>query len=65
MKKKEVTVGETYVAKVSGRITAVRITSENPYGGWMAVNVSTGRPIRIRTAARLRYKVPGSDTTLP
>lgn len=54
MKKNEVVVGETYVAKVSGKLTRVRLTYESPYGGWVATNVATGRVIRIRSAARLR-----------
>lgn len=54
MKKHEVAVGETYVAKVSGKLTRVRLTRESPYGGWDATNVATGRVIRIRSAARLR-----------
>ena len=37
MKKNEVKVGGTYVAKVSDRLTTVRITGESRYGGWDAV----------------------------
>ena len=54
MLKREVEIGREYVVKVSGKLTIVRITGESPYGGWEAVNTRTDRPVRIRTAARLR-----------
>jgi hypothetical protein len=54
MKKAQVQLGGTYVVKVSGVLTTVRITGESPYGGWDAVNTRTGRAVRIRSAARLR-----------
>jgi len=34
MKKNDVKVGETYRVKVSGSVADVRITAENPHGGW-------------------------------
>ena len=54
MKKHEVEVGKTYRVKVSGVLADVRITGENPHGGWDAVNVSTKRTVRIKSAQRLR-----------
>jgi len=57
MKKQDIRIGGTYEARVSGRVTRVRITSENVNGGWNAVNNATQREIRIRTAARLRKPV--------
>lgn len=54
MKKRDIEIGETYIAKVSGVLTKVRIKRESPYGGWQGVNLATGREIRIRSAARLR-----------
>lgn len=57
MRKQEVSVGRTYVAKVSGRLTKVKLVSESLHGGWDAVNVETGRRVRIRTATRLRKEV--------
>ena len=54
MKKAEVQIGNTYIAKVSGVLAKVRITGESPYGGWNGRNLATGREIRIRSAARLR-----------
>lgn len=59
MKKKDVEIGGRYVAKVSGKLTTIQITRENRYGGWHAKNTETGRAVRIRTAARLRRRVPG------
>ena len=57
MKKREIQIGGTYVVKVSGKLVPVRITAESAYGGWNAVNTTTGRQVRIRSAARLRYPV--------
>ncbi len=57
MKKREIEIGNTYIAKVSGVLTKVRITRESPYGGWQGTNLATGREIRIRSAARLRRLV--------
>lgn len=54
MKKAEVEIGKCYTAKVSGRVVAVKILRESPYGGWDATNVETGRGVRIRSAQRLR-----------
>ncbi len=54
MKKRDVQIGSTYIAKVSGVLTKVRITRESPYGGWQGTNLATGREVRIRSAARLR-----------
>jgi len=53
MKRADVVIGEAYWAKVSGVKVLVRITRENPYGGWDAVNLTTGRTVRIKTAGRL------------
>lgn len=57
MKKKDVRIGGRYRAKVSGKLTTVRIDRESPYGGWDATNLETGRRVRIRSAQRLRYEV--------
>ncbi len=54
MKKKDVTVGGEYRALVSGKLCRVRLSAESPYGGWIAMNLDTGRQIRIRSAQRLR-----------
>jgi hypothetical protein len=54
MKKNEVKVGGQYIAKVSGQLAQVRIDRENPHGGWDATNVATKKPVRIKSAQRLR-----------
>ena len=54
MKKQEVEGGKTYRVKVSGTLADVRITGENPHGGWDGVNVATKRSVRIKSPQRLR-----------
>lgn len=54
MKKKDVQIGQTYWAKVSGRVVRVRLLSPSPYKGWDAINLETSRQVHIKTAARLR-----------
>ena len=54
MKKQDVQIGSTYIVKVSGVLTRVRITAESPHGGWRGTNLATGREVRLRSAARLR-----------
>lgn len=56
MKKNQVQIGGTYVAKVSGQLASVRIDGESPYGGWEATNIATGRKVRIKSPQRLRRK---------
>ncbi len=61
MKKKDIVIGETYIAKVSGRLARVRINSEAELlGGWFATNLDTGRKIRIKTGGRLCHRVKQS-----
>jgi len=57
MKKGDVKVGASYVAKVSGKLAHVRIERESPYGGWDAKNIKTARRVRIKSAQRLRREV--------
>ena len=57
MKQKDVQIGGTYVAKVSGQLAEVRIDAVNPHGGWNATNIATGRTVRIKSAQRLRRTV--------
>jgi len=54
MKKNEVKVGTVYRVKVSGSVQDVRITGENPHGGWDGVNVATNRKVRVKSPQRLR-----------
>ena len=57
MKKADVEVGRTYRVKISGRLTRVQLTATSPFGGWEGRNVLTGRTVRIRTAAKLRFEI--------
>jgi hypothetical protein len=57
MKKKDVKIDGLYAARVSGKLAAVRIIAESPYGGWDAINTQTQRDVRIKSAARLRFPV--------
>jgi hypothetical protein len=57
MKKQDVALGQVYAVQVSGRIQPVRLVAESPYGGWVGRNEQTGREVRIRSAARLRYPI--------
>jgi hypothetical protein len=65
MQKHNVKVGATYLVKVSGTLTRVRLTREHDRGGWHGTNLATGREIRIRTAARLRSEVPAASGITP
>lgn len=69
MKAKDVQVGQVYLAKISGKQRRVRIlreTSQDFYGyrngrygvigsriAWDAENLDTGRPVFIKSAAKL------------
>lgn len=67
MKKDQVFIDRTYLAKVSGQLARVRIDAESRFGGWDATNVSTRRKVRIKSAQRLRREVslenPGGPHT--
>ncbi len=54
MQKNDVQIGGVYSAKVSDKLVQVRIDAENVHGGWDATNLTTGKKVRIKTAARLR-----------
>ena len=54
MKAKDVLIGQVYAIKVAANVTGVRITEEHLYGGWSGININTNKPIRIRTASRIR-----------
>jgi hypothetical protein len=54
VKKHEVQIGGTYLAKVSTKVVPIRIDRESPYGGWDATNLVTDRQVRIKSAQRLR-----------
>ncbi len=61
MKKADVSIGSTYIVKVSGRLAPVTILRESRYGGWIGRNQLTGREVRIRSAARLRRPISPHD----
>jgi hypothetical protein len=54
MKKDEIKVGGTYLAKVSDKVVPVRIDAESAHGGWDATNLLTDKKVRIKSAQRLR-----------
>jgi hypothetical protein len=56
MKKKDVEIGGTYIAKVSDKLTRVRIDGEAGRG-WYGTNLRTRRQVRILSARRLRRRV--------
>lgn len=60
MKKSQIRLGGIYVAKVSGKLTTVRLDSESRYGGWSATNTVSGREVRIKSAAKLRREALSS-----
>lgn len=63
MKKNEVKIGRVYTAKVTNKLVQVRIEAESRYGGWDAINVSTGKKVRIKSPTRLRATVGGDGAT--
>lgn len=61
MKKDQVKIGGTYLAKVSDKVVPVRIDAVRPTsggGGWDATNLSTNKQVRIKSAQRLRGPAP-------
>jgi len=68
MKLSQVVIGETYIAKVSGGLTRVRVDRIEEGSGWngrsctriICTNIKTGRKIICRSPQRLRPLVlPG------
>ncbi|MFY9224652.1 MAG: hypothetical protein WAQ98_18405 [Blastocatellia bacterium] len=57
MKAKDVVIGQIYLVKVSAKLQRVRLIKRSNYGGWVGMNLATGREIRIKTAAKLRSLV--------
>ncbi|MEI8194740.1 MAG: winged helix-turn-helix domain-containing protein [Phycisphaerae bacterium] len=58
MKNNEITLGGTYLAKVTDKVVPVRIDATNPHGGWDATNLATNKKVRIKSAQRLRGPAP-------
>lgn len=79
MKARDIETGAVYVARVSGRLCHVRILGSGPsrairgtYGRtdrwaptWQALNLATGRVIRILSAQRLRERVSAPAEMTP
>jgi len=63
MKKDEITIGGTYLAKVTDKVVPVRLDAENPHGGWDATNLVTNKQVRIKSAQRLRGPAPQRQTS--
>jgi hypothetical protein len=55
--KVDVVIGEVYRIRHSSGFTDVKITQVCSYGGWYATNLTSGREIRIKSAAKLRRVV--------
>ncbi len=62
MKKDEVAIGRTYMAKVSDKVVPVRIDTEHPRQGWFGTNQVTNKRIHIKSAQRLRSEVGRNET---
>lgn len=65
MKKVDVKIDGVYAAKVSGKVVRVRIIEESGFGGWNAINLSTRRRVRIRSAQRLRHEIVDNTVKAP
>ncbi len=62
MKKDEVAIGRTYMAKVSDKVVPVRIDTEHPRQGWFGTNQVTNKRVHIKSAQRLRSEVGRNGT---
>lgn len=57
MLKNQVYVGKVYRVRLHGTFTNVQLLREVPQGGWVAMNQTTNREVRIKSAAKLRFEV--------
>lgn len=71
MKAAEIQVGGKYIAKVSGKLTTVRVDGVRECGGfdrgrliYDVTNLATGRKTTFRSAAKFRSEVKESDTLI-
>ena len=57
MKKDEIKIGEVYIAKISNKLSPVRILSVGNFrtNGWNGLNLRTNAKVFIKSAAKLRY----------
>jgi hypothetical protein len=66
MKASQIKVGGKYIAKVSGKLTTVRVDSIRETGDWKGrtqtrydvTNLETGRRTTFRSASKLRSQAP-------
>ncbi len=49
----EIKIGRYYAAKVSRKMTIVKIEAGSSRGGWTGRNIFTNRRVRIKSAVRL------------
>jgi hypothetical protein len=61
MKKDQIKLGGTYLAKVTDKVVPVRLDAENRHGGWDATNLVTNKKVRIKSAQRLRGPAPDRE----
>jgi len=61
MKKDDVQIGKTYMAKLSKSVIPVRIDTENPKGGWNVTSMTTGRTQRIASGEQLQRECTEAD----
>ena len=68
MKMSDIQIGGRYVARVSGRLTTVRVTAIRDVTSWNkiarvidAVNEATGRGLTLRSAQRLRCRAESKE----
>ncbi len=54
MNKSDVKIGGVYMARVSDKLTKVRIDVESRHGGWDATNLGTNKKVSIKSARRLQ-----------
>ncbi len=59
MNKSDVKISGVYTARVSDKLTKVRVDGENRHGGWEATNLGTNKKVRITSARGLRAAVSG------
>ena len=57
MKKDQIRISGVYIAKISDKLTRVRIDGQNAHGGWDATNLSTNKKVRIKSPAKLQALV--------
>lgn len=62
MMKNEVSIGDVFKVKVTGKIVPVKIICENPHGGWSGKNLVTNKKVRIKSSAKLRSRVSSQST---